>query len=332
MNKPEPRDLELIDRWQRDIPLVSRPYGAMGEALEMSEAEVLERLKRLQAKGIMTRVGAVVRPNTAGASTLAAMKVPPERLEEIAELINREPGVNHNYEREHDFNLWFVVTQDSRPAVKATLERLRRASGLDVLYLPLKAAYHIDLAFPVSGMRGLLRRDHGAGAASGRADAADRRILGAIEDGLALEPQPFGPVAARLGMEEREILDRLGALLDRGIVTRFGLVVRHRSLGYTANAMSVWNVDDSEVDEIGRYLARQPFVTLCYQRRRQDSWPYNLYCMIHGRERSTVSAQIAELNADPRMAGLAHQVLFSRRCFKQHGARFGGGAKALSHA
>lgn len=333
MCEPDVRDLELIDRWQRDIPLEPRPFEAMGLVLDMPEAEILERLRRLKSGDILTRVGAVVRPNTAGASTLAAMMVPPDRLEEIAETINREPGVNHNYEREHEYNLWFVVTEVNRQAVMETLERIRAATGFEVLYLPLKSAYHIDLGFPVSDMRCLMRRDHSPGFASGTADETDRLILAAIEDGLPLCTNPFRPVAETLEMAESEIISRLALMLEKGIMTRFGLVVRHRSLGYKANAMAVWNVDDTLVDEIGQYLAQQPFVTLCYQRRRQNDWPYNLYCMIHGRKRDVVRSQIAALNTDPRMINLPHQVLFSRRCFKQRGARFAAAnQKAFSHA
>jgi len=130
-----------------------------------------------------------------------------------------------------------------------------------------------------------------------RIDDTDRRLLAAIEDGLPLVPQPYAAVARRLGLGEADVLARLSRLRADGIISRFGLVVRHHELGYRANAMVVWDVPDGQVDDIGRCLASYDFVTLCYRRpRRLPDWPYNLFCMVHGRDRETVRDQITRLN------------------------------------
>lgn len=151
----------------------------------------------------------------------------------------------------------------------------------------------------------------------------DRRLLAVLSRGLPLAPRPYGVVGARLGLAESEVLDRLRRFADAGTFNRFGVIVRHRALGYRANAMVVWDVPDDRVREAGRALAGLPYVSLCYRRpRRPPSWPYNLFCMIHGRERATVRAQI---DAATRAAGLEEApraVLFSRRRFKQTGARY----------
>jgi len=155
------------------------------------------------------------------------------------------------------------------------------------------------------------------------ADVTDKRLLGILADGLPLVSRPYAAVAARAGLAEDEVIRRLGRLIAGGIVTRLGVVVRHRELGYRANAMVVWDVPEGEIAEVGRRLAAYPFVTLCYQRpRRLPDWPYSLYCMIHGKDRAAVQAQIATLNWQAEMARYAQAVLFSRRCFKQRGARF----------
>ena len=140
-------DRRLIEEFQRDLPLCAEPYAAMGRALGVSEAVVLERLQRLLERGVLSRVGAVVAPHRAGWSTLAAMAVPEERLEAVAELVSAAPEVNHNYAREHRLNLWFVVTAPSREQVAEVLKRIAEASGLEVLDLPLERAYGIDLGF-----------------------------------------------------------------------------------------------------------------------------------------------------------------------------------------
>ena len=142
-------DLErrLLDEWQRDFPLVPRPYAAMAERLGIEEPALLAILARLEERQVLGRVGAVVRPNTVGASTLGAIAVPSERLDAVAERVSAEPEVTHNYEREHRFNLWFVVTAANRDDVNAALRRIEKATGLSVLDLPLQAEYRIDLGF-----------------------------------------------------------------------------------------------------------------------------------------------------------------------------------------
>lgn len=140
-------DCELLNAYQHDFPLVSNPYAAIAAELGVEEAAVMESLNRLQAAGAISRIGAVVAPHKAGWSTLAALKVPAEDFEKVAAIVSGFDEVNHNYEREHMFNLWFVVTASSVEGVKKVLADIERQTGLSVLDLPLEKAYHIDLGF-----------------------------------------------------------------------------------------------------------------------------------------------------------------------------------------
>ena len=152
----------------------------------------------------------------------------------------------------------------------------------------------------------------------------DRRLLSALEEGLALVPRPFEELGRRCGMSEEAVIIRLSTLLARGVIRRFGLVLRHHDLGYRANAMVVFEVPEAHLREAAERLAALPFVTLCYRREpRPPEWPYNLYCMIHGRERGTVERQIETATRHAGLEGLRRAVLFSRRRFKQCGARYG---------
>jgi DNA-binding Lrp family transcriptional regulator len=319
-----PLERALIDGWQRDFPLCSRPYREIADELGADEEEVLAALARMSDAGLISRIGAAVRPNTAGASLLAAMRVPAGAMVAVAEIINQEPGVNHNYEREHAINLWFVVTGRDRGAVSETLARIRRASGFDILELPLERAYYIDLGFPLSGERSEPRRvasNPWCPAAAWLVDAVDRDLLALLGEGLTVEPSPYLTLARGAGIGEAEAIERLGRLQRLGVIARFGLIVRHRALGFRANAMTVWDVSDSEVDRVGERLAAEPCVSLCYRRpRRLPDWPFNLFCMVHGRDRDIVKAQVAELTRRGGLEGRPHAVLFSRRCFRQRGA------------
>jgi len=147
--RPDGIERRLIDGYQRDFPLEPRPFAALAAAVGCDEAEVIAALNRLREGGAISRVGPVFRPHAAGASTLAAMAVPPERLDEVAALISARPEVNHNYEREHRLNLWFVVTAADERGVQAVLREVGESTGLPVLDLPLVEDYRIDLGFPL---------------------------------------------------------------------------------------------------------------------------------------------------------------------------------------
>lgn len=139
----------LLNNFQRDLPLLPAPYAAMAEELGVTEDEVIAGLRALMERGAVSRVGPVFRPRRCGVSTLAAMAVPESRLQQVAELVNAFPEVNHNYEREHEFNLWFVVTAPSEQRLQEVLSDIERRTGHAILSLPLVEEYHIDLGFPL---------------------------------------------------------------------------------------------------------------------------------------------------------------------------------------
>ncbi len=140
-------DRRLLDEYQHDFPLDPQPFATIAEELGTDEDTVMERLAYLKRLGALSRVGAVLRPNRVGASTLAALAVPPERLQEVAALVSAFAEVNHNYEREHDFNLWFVVTARNSDRVAQVLAEIAAATGLQPLDLPMLEDYFIDLGF-----------------------------------------------------------------------------------------------------------------------------------------------------------------------------------------
>lgn len=152
----------------------------------------------------------------------------------------------------------------------------------------------------------------------------DHALIAALAEGLPLVDRPYRAVGAQAGMEEDEVIARIRAMREAGIIRRFGIIIRHHELGFSANAMSVWDIPDDEVSGVGRVLGDSPEVTLCYRRpRRLPDWPYNLFCMIHGRDRAAVEATIAALVERHGLGRFPHAVLFSCRRFKQTGARYG---------
>ena len=314
--------LVVADAWQRDFPLCPSPFAAVAAAHDLTESEVISSLTELRQRGMLSRIGAVVRPNTVGASTLAAVSCHASDVERVAATISAEPFVNHNYERSHAINLWFVAAAPSQRQLSETLDRISKATGLRVLDLRLERPYHIDLGFGLSGQPAA---KPAASAALRKATVDERALLAEIEGGLPVVPRPYAAIAARIGWSEKQVIAALTDMTEARIISRFGCVIRHRAVGYTANAMAVWDVPGIEADSAGHWLAREDGVTLCYRRNRSlPSWPYNLFAMIHGRDEATVRRRIAEIARNTGLSAHPGAILFSTRCFTQRGARFSG--------
>lgn len=314
-------DMALLNNYQRGFPLCSRPYAELAQQLQISESEVLQRLLQLKQAGSISRIGPVFRPNSIGVSTLAALAVAPDQLEQVATLVNAYPQVNHNYQREHRYNLWFVATADEPARLANTLEQIRSETGCAMLDLPLVKDYYIDLGFDLGGGKVAQRQPQAH--VSIRPNAAQRSLIGILQGGLPMVSQPYREIAERLGTSEATIIEQISDWQNAGIIKRFGVVVRHHELGYTANAMVVWDIPDHQVESIGQLLAKDQAVSLCYQRpRRLPDWHYNLFCMIHGKDRAAVEAHIEQLARQHGLQQVPRQSLFSLKRFKQRGAHY----------
>lgn len=153
--------------------------------------------------------------------------------------------------------------------------------------------------------------------------ASQLRLRQAIQDGLPLTAQPYQTLATALNVSEEQVLNTIQHWTDTGLIKRFGLVVKHHSLGYHANAMVVWDVADDQVDRVGEILSQCDAVTLCYQRpRRLPQWNYNLFSMIHGKDRATVLQQLADIVSENQLQTHERDVLFSYKLFKQCGGHY----------
>lgn len=318
-------ELALLNNYQHGFPLCEQPFAHIAQAVGGSEEQVIAQYGAWLAQGRISRIGPVFAPQRVGVSILAAISVPPDQLAQAAALVNAYPEVNHNYAREHAYNLWFVVAAPTRARLDAVLDGIARQCNTEVLRLPLLEQYHIDLGFSLKG--GTKARCDAATPASTPPQPpltdADRAFIAAMQAGLALCVQPYQALAERLGSTEAAVLQRIQAWLDRGVLKRFGVVLRHHELGYTANAMVVHDIPDALVSELGQRLGQHTAVTLCYRRPRvAGKWPYNLFCMVHGRDRAVVEQQIAQMRQDYGLQAYPHAVLFSRERFKQTGARY----------
>lgn len=311
----------LLNDYQRDFPLVADPFNAIAQDLGVTESDVITEFSRLKDLGSISRVGATIRPGAIGAATLAAMAVPANDLAAVADLVSAYDEVNHNYERDDAFNLWFVLTAPHRAGVARVLADIEQRTGLGVLDLPMVRDYFIDLGFDIDGRDAYLTPCQPT-AQPLAPDARDKELLGLIQSGLPLVSRPYEEIGAAFGASGKNVTNRLRALQQVCTIRRFGVIVRHHELGFQNNAMTVWQVPENQIDEIGARLGALPYVRLCYRRQTDPRWPYNLYAMVHGRDEETVRAQVAAAADICGLTEVPQRILFSKRRFKQRGAHY----------
>jgi DNA-binding Lrp family transcriptional regulator len=347
-------DLESVDRailnaFQGGFPVVERPFEPAADALadhdiDISPSELLTRVQQLDDEGVLTRFGALINAEEiGGTATLVATHAPPERYDEHADLINDHPEVAHNYEREHPhLNMWFVLSVADEDRVEDVLAEIEAETGEATYNLPKQQEFHVGAKFPVEGPQTQAVDCSDAGPAVTPTDrrsltAAELDLVLAIQDGLPITETPYADVAAEIGADTEWVVETIKRFNEEGKVRRVGAIPNHYALGYSENGMTVWNVPDDVVDEVGPAIAEFDFVTHCYERPRHEGvWPYNFFAMTHGRSEAESEQRIEQVHdrmADHWEVGDEDwDTLFSTRILKKTGIRLDERARANAEA
>ncbi len=310
---------ELLYRMQNAFPLTAKPFEALGRELGRSEAEVLEEVRRLKEEGIIRQTSAIFDTKKLGYhSSLVAFKVPEERIESAAEAINAHPGVSHNYLRNHDFNIWFTlaVPPDSRLGLPGTVERLKAMSGAEeAIILPTLKMFKISVKLDTTGKQSKKERVHRKEHKPLKMRARHFAVIRELQKDLPVVSEPFAEAAQRLNMEYDELFDLAHKLKEAGVMRRFATILNHRKAGFTANAMSVWDVPEERAEELGRQIAEFRAVSHCYLRPRYPNWPYNLFAMVHATSQEACDDIIREIAEETGLT--KYGKLYSTREFKK---------------
>jgi len=304
---------------QRGVPFVRRPWEEIARVIGMAEADVLNAGRDLFKRGIARRFGAVFDSRSMGyASTLCALDVPAADIERIAALLQPHSGITHCYERMGSPNLWFTVTA---PAGSLALELGALADlvrPLKVMNLPAIQRFKVEVVLDAgTGDVDPVRRE----GASSKSDSApvfsdrEKSLVRRIQDNVPLSIEPFVDVALELKWNTDELLLKLADWKQAGILRRIGFILRHREAGFVANGMCVWPVAGVDVARAGRILASLPEVTHCYERPSSPSIPFNLYAMIHARERAVAEDTFRRMGEKAGLSG--GRMLISVREFKK---------------
>lgn len=283
-------DRRLLTVLQKDIPLTTRPFAAIGETLGLNEAEVLERVKRLkEEERVIRQISAIFDTKSLGyKSTLVAMKFDDAAIDAGARVINQHPGVSHNYKRNADFNLWFTIAVPPTDTLESHVNRLHELSGAEqTLILPTLRLFKIGVKLDLTGKESKEESADEIYDESRRRKStpdlteAEIEVIRVMQEDMPLEKMPFETLAGEAGVSEARLFEILNSFIQRGYLRRIAAILHHRRAGFAANAMVVWNIPKRELDTIGPALARFREVSHCYERPTFPDWPYSIYTMIH---------------------------------------------------
>jgi chlorite dismutase/DNA-binding Lrp family transcriptional regulator/nitrite reductase/ring-hydroxylating ferredoxin subunit len=322
------QDKKLLNLLQWEFPVQSRPWKAVGEVLGESEAEVMGRVQRLRDLGVVRQISAIFDTRRLGyTSSLVAVHANPARLDEAAAVINRHPGVSHNYRRDHYFNIWFTIAVPPGADLEAELNRLTDAAGVEkVRILPTLKLYKIGVKLDMEQDETKLGKDTSTYNRTREVrplTERDKALIRAVQDDMPLVPAPFAAMADTAGISEAELFAWFEEMQAMGYLRRVAGILRHQKAGFTDNGMVTWKVPEEVIDEAGKIAASYPQVSHCYRRPIYEDWPYNLFSMIHARSRENCQEIADQMAKELASLGITeYAILYSTKEYKKDRVRY----------
>ena len=314
-------DKELLNEIQWTFPLVTRPFDAIAKKFDTTPEIIKEKLNNLKEIGVLRQLSAIFDTRKLGyTSSLVAMEIEHDKLEHVASQINRHPGVSHNYERDHQFNLWFTLAVPPGADLNSELEKFNVLKGIKkVRMLPTLQLFKIGVKLDMVD-----DKKHDVAPTEEKKEIKnikfeptedDKDFIRELQKDMEIIDEPFVKAANNLGITEDELFSKMKHYESLGVLRRFAAILRHRQVGFTANGMIVWKVPEDRITSVGETLGSFPQVSHCYERPTYDDWPYNVFSMIHCKTHDeaydvakTIQNQI-DVNE--------YKILFSSREFKK---------------
>lgn len=326
VNELDVIDKQILNDIQWSFPLVERPFLEMANKYHLTEDEVLSRTRRLKDIGIIRQISAIFDTRKLGyKSALVAFSVEKDKVDHVANEINKHPGVSHNYERNHEYNIWFTLAVSPDADMKADLDKMAALDGvIKYRVLPTLKMYKIGVKLDmvnadaekptptdsVKKMEGKVEK----------ISELDKEYIRQLQKDIEIIKEPFKSITDSLGVNIEELFNKVKEYEEIGIMRRFAAILRHRQAGFTANGMIVWNVPEENIDQIGLKVASFPQVSHCYRRPVYPDWEYNLFSMIHARTIDAAEKIAKEISAIIKID--KYRILFSSREFKKERVKY----------
>jgi siroheme decarboxylase len=322
----DPLDKQLLNEIQWTFPLSSRPYLEIATKHGLTEDDVMKRISLMKRIGLIRQINAIFDTRKLGyKSALVAFAVKKDRLDSVALEVNKHPGVSHNYERDHEFNMWFTLAVPPDGDLKKDLEIMASLEGvIKFRLLPTLKLYKIGVKLD------MVNNDPNKIAPDDKVKkmdlkkfeltSRDKEFIRELQKDLEVTPRPFDTLAKNLGITVDELFKKAIEYETMGVMRRFAAILRHRDAGFAANGMIVWMVPEDKIDEVGYKLASFAQVSHCYRRPVYPDWPFNLFSMIHARTIEAAKKIAIELS---NFVGInEYKILFSSREFKKERVKY----------
>ena len=319
-------DKAILNLIQWDFPLVVRPFEEIGKRLNISEDEAMKRIKAIKETGVIRQINAIFDTRRLNyKSALIAMSIRPDKLEYVANEINKHAGVSHNYERNHEYNLWFTIAVPPDGAIQHDLKKFAKLDGvIKYRLLPTLKLYKIGVRLDI------MNDDPDSPQPTDKpkhvdkipfsASERDKEFIRELQKDIEIVKEPFTELAKRLGISVEELFAKAKEYERIGVMRRFAAILRHRDAGFVANGMIVWKVPEEKIDDVGMKLAEFPQVSHCYRRPVYQDWPYNLFSMVHARTEEAAEKLAIEMSKHVGMTD--YRILFSSREFKKERVKY----------
>nr|WP_268541123.1 Lrp/AsnC family transcriptional regulator [Candidatus Nitrosotenuis cloacae] len=314
-------DREILNEIQWSFPLVKEPYNELASRFKISPDEMKKRISALKSSGVLRQLSAIFDTRRLGyKSSLVAMAVTPDRLEAVANLINRHPGVSHNYERNHEYNLWFTLATPPGSDLKTEVDKFSKLPGiLKVRLLPTIKLFKIGVKLEMieDKKQEIAPTEEKKKIKDVKFEPTedDKEFIRQLQKDLDVVDRPFLAAAQSLGMSEEQVFEKLRYYEEIGVMRRYAAILRHRDAGFTANGMIVWRVPEEKIEEVGAMLGSFPQISHCYQRPVYADWPYNVFSMVHCKSIQDAEDMSKEIQKHIKVDD--YKILFSSREFKK---------------
>ena len=310
---------EILLRVQKNFPLTAKPFKAIAKELDMDESEVINILQQQKDEKIIRQTSAIFDTKSLGyKSSLVAFEIDEDKIDAAVEIINAHPGVSHNYERNHKFNIWFTmaVSPETKIGLDKTIEILAKLTNANAfIMLPTLKLFKISVKLDTTG-----KGDKKEKIIKKEKIAIDMTplhmdVIKLLQNDIEIKSEPFEDIIKTLNITYDEFFKIVDELEKSGMMRRFASILNHRRAGFNANAMVVWDVDEKNGETIGKTAAEFSAVSHCYLRPKYDNWQFNLFTMVHGKTKEETNAVIADIEKE--IESKSHMPLYSSREFKK---------------
>jgi DNA-binding Lrp family transcriptional regulator len=314
-------DKEILNEIQWTFPLTPKPYMEMAKKFGLSDQDMMQRLRVLKDAGIIRQISAIFDTRKLGyKSALVAMAIESEKLDYVANQVNRHPGVSHNYERNHEYNLWFTLAVPPGADLKTEIDKFSKLPGIKkTRLLPTIKLFKIGVKLEmVEEKKSDVKPSEEKKKITETkfiATEGEKNYIRELQKDLEIIERPFLKSSQKLGITEEQLLEKVKQYEEIGVMRRFAAILRHREVGFTANGMIVWKVPDERIEEVGEKLGAFPQISHCYQRPVYPDWPYSVFSMVHCK--SIADAEELAKQIQKQVEVNDYKILFSSREFKK---------------